>query len=583
MGSENDKKRLDVEVDRLSSLPDDLIHKILSFNDTLNAIKTSSLSSRWRFIWTTMTCLAFSSEDFPNLPKFSKFVKHVLSGRDNQREVSSVKLSFRGKASQVFVRRILDYAFSHNVQQLDITFLVESDIEFPLSRFNSQTLKHLNFKRGYFDRRCYHRGSVTLTSMWEVPSITTLHLDEIKLSRDNTDNFNGLISKCVNLKNLTLTRCGMVGSNKIEFSIFHPQLSNLTIERVPWNVRLLSVVAPRLKNLIIRGWGYPSSGIMISAPDLAYLLLKGPKSLKFSADDFHSLEKADISFTVPYKEDPQNIVGLFQLLHSVKNLTLNLEILEHLSSSVEIISHQPSPFANLKSLKIYPSLVEKWQLPEKIVNMSTEVKNYLLDGCPGATFIMVSRECSHWRVGFFAHVLVSETSFLSIGVALGYKEIKAKENAAYAKKRMAELQVLLEQQKADMEINRAHTEQEYVPMESHNAKTDVEQNPLDENELQIEGNMAHINSCWKSLSEQIEEGKEKIDDIVCELRGIKKLMTKLPASNRAEVQPCFSSLCAQADIVMSKIRDCMKIQYDENQSCLNARFHELATTLRSFS
>ncbi|PWA49406.1 F-box domain, Leucine-rich repeat domain, L domain-like protein [Artemisia annua] len=97
MDSENDKKRLDVELDRLSSLPDDLIHKILSFNDTIDAIKTSTLSSRWRFIWTTMMCLAFSSEDFPNLRKFSKFVTRVLSGRDNQREVSSVKLTFRGK------------------------------------------------------------------------------------------------------------------------------------------------------------------------------------------------------------------------------------------------------------------------------------------------------------------------------------------------------------------------------------------------------------------------------------------------------------------------------------------------------
>jgi hypothetical protein len=321
MVSENDKKRLDVEVDRLSSLPDDLIHKILSFNDTLDAVKTSTLSSRWRFIWTTMTCLAFSSEDFPNLPKFSKFVKHVLSGRDNQREVSSVKLSFRGKASQVFVKRILAYAFSHNVQQLNIKS-VDSTIEFPLSLFSSQTLKHLILNQSY-----YHH--VIFTSTWEVPALTTLHLNEIILSHDNADNFSGLISKCVNLKNLTLTNCHLlVGWKNIDFNIFHPQLSNLTIESEPWNARSLSVVAPQLKNLIIRRCENSSKGIMISAPDLAYLHLQCYDCLKFSADDFHSLEKADISITRPYMEDPQNIVGLFQLLHSVKNLTLNLEILE---------------------------------------------------------------------------------------------------------------------------------------------------------------------------------------------------------------------------------------------------------------
>ncbi|PWA59549.1 F-box domain, Leucine-rich repeat domain, L domain-like protein [Artemisia annua] len=234
-----------------------------------------------------MSCLAFSSEDFPNVPKFSNFVKHVLSGRDNQREVSSVKVTFCAKARQVFVKRILKYAFSHNVQQ----------------------------------------RSVTLTSTWEVPALTTLHLDRVTLSRDVADNFSGLISKCVNLKNLTLTKCHLVRSNNIDFNIFHSQLSNLTIDKVCWNVRLISVSAPQLKNLIIRRYSFDSTGIMISAPDLAYLLLQCYDCLKFSADDFHSLEKADISISEPYREDPQNIVGLFQLLHSVKDLTLNLEIL----------------------------------------------------------------------------------------------------------------------------------------------------------------------------------------------------------------------------------------------------------------
>lgn len=331
MGSENDKKRLDVEVDRLSSLPDDLIHKILSFNDTLDAVRTSTLSSRWRFIWTTMTCLAFSSEDFPNTPKFSKFVKHVLSGRDNQREVSSVKVTFRffrGQTSQVFVKRILDYAFSHNVQQLDITCLVNGSIKFPLSLFSSQTLKHLNFKGGNYNGRCSIRGYVILTSTWEVPALTTLHLDGIMFSHDNTDNFSGLISKCVNLKNLTLTSCFLAGPKNIGFKIFHSQLSNLTIERGYWKEGLLSVFTPQLKNLIIRRCAHSSLGILISAPDLAYLLLQCNDCLNISADVFHSLEKADISISEPYREDPQNLVDLFQLLQSVKDLTLNLEILE---------------------------------------------------------------------------------------------------------------------------------------------------------------------------------------------------------------------------------------------------------------
>ncbi|KAJ0509751.1 putative F-box domain, leucine-rich repeat domain superfamily, F-box-like domain superfamily [Helianthus annuus] len=94
-----DRKRVNVEGDRLSSLPDDLIHKILSFVGIKLAVETSVLSSRWRYIWTSMPCLNFSTKDFHTLPKFSTFVKRVLLGRNNQIEVASVELAFRGKVS----------------------------------------------------------------------------------------------------------------------------------------------------------------------------------------------------------------------------------------------------------------------------------------------------------------------------------------------------------------------------------------------------------------------------------------------------------------------------------------------------
>ncbi|GJW01383.1 hypothetical protein Tco_1556634 [Tanacetum coccineum] len=118
------------------------------------------------------------------------------------------------------------------------------------------------------------------------------------------------------------------------------------------------------------------------------------------------------------------------------------------------------------------------------------------------------------------------------------QEVMTDKNTASAKKGMAELQVLLEQEKADIETNRAHIEQGNAPMESHNAKMDEEQN------VQVEGNMAHISSCWKGLSKQIAQGEAKTDDIVIRLHRIKKLLTKLPASNRAELLLLFSS-CVQ--------------------------------------
>ncbi|KAJ0875454.1 putative F-box domain, leucine-rich repeat domain superfamily, F-box-like domain superfamily [Helianthus annuus] len=87
-----DRKRMNVEGDRLSSLPDDLIHKILSFVTIKRAVETSVLSPRWRYIWTSMPYLNFSTEDFQSFwypSKFSTFVERVLSGINNQINVSS--------------------------------------------------------------------------------------------------------------------------------------------------------------------------------------------------------------------------------------------------------------------------------------------------------------------------------------------------------------------------------------------------------------------------------------------------------------------------------------------------------------
>lgn len=163
-----------------------------------------------------MRYLNFSSNDFSTLPEFSKFVYHVLSHRNNLVEVYSVKLSFRGKIGQAFVKSILDYAISHNVQQLDVVRLLENDIEFPLSLFSSQSLKHLSLTKKILGRSS-RKIFITLQPTWELPALT-LHLDQISLFDGDMDKCTGIISQCVNLKNLTLKGCRLIGSNFQYFS-----------------------------------------------------------------------------------------------------------------------------------------------------------------------------------------------------------------------------------------------------------------------------------------------------------------------------------------------------------------------------
>ncbi|KAJ0431592.1 putative F-box domain, leucine-rich repeat domain superfamily, F-box-like domain superfamily [Helianthus annuus] len=509
MDSRHGKVRMKVEGDRLSTLPDDLIHKILSFIDIKHAIRTSALSSRWRYIWTSMPCLSFSNEHFHSLPEFSEFVTHVLSARNNQTEVHSVKLAFRGKASQPFVKRILNYAFSHNVQQLNITFLHEDYMtKTYLSAFSSQSLKNLTLSRC----GCACEDFITTSPSWYLPALTTLNLHHCSFFGEK---YPGLFSKCANLKNLTLKNFNTMKFHG--FNIIHPRLSSLTLEDGCIDV---NVATPQLKNLTVINW---SRMHLVDAPDLASLHYKDHygKLLKFSTELRH-LEK----------------------LRSVKFLTLNLELVKCLSSSVELISHQPSPFTNLKSLKIYPADVSK---PE--VTMYTEVKNYLLGSSQGATFTLVS-----------------------------YEEVRAVMDVTSARNLMTKLKVLLDQWQEYSETKMAHIEQDEAPMETVHEQVKVEEQTDTKMKWHFGGRMAQIKSYWGDLNDQCEKASNNMGLISSMLQETIEVMTRLPTSHQAKLQERFFGLSAEAETIMEGVMDRMKILFDKRPSHSNVYFHELAAS-----
>ncbi|KAI7751517.1 hypothetical protein M8C21_022429 [Ambrosia artemisiifolia] len=167
---------------------------------------------------------------------------------------------------------------------------------------------------------------------------------------------------------------------------------------------------------------------LVTAPNLASLVFESSYLLKFYTDLCY-LEKVDVCINYRDVWNGCRVAELLQQLHNVKFLTLNLELVKMLSSYLEQISLQPSPFSNLKSLKIYPVYVPSDDESHKRVKVSTEVINYLLDGSPTATFTLISYE----------------------EIKEKQQKVQAIENAAKAQKLMAKLQVMLEQEKANIE------------------------------------------------------------------------------------------------------------------------------------
>ncbi|PWA68871.1 F-box domain, cyclin-like protein [Artemisia annua] len=378
MDFDRDNIRLVVDEDRLSSLPDELIHRILHCNDTKYAVQTSLLSPRWRFLWKSVSRLNFSSRQFENLPKFSKFVKKFLLHRNHHVEVSSLNLNFHGAASQFFVRNIANYAFSHNVQELTIVSDAKKHHEFPLCLFNSPTLKHFSLRNNFLST------CITPKTPWDFPALTTLYLGEITLCDDNRQ-YVDLFSKCVNLQTITLVN--FIVKHVEIFEIKAPRLSNLVLKDGKF-LNVVNVVAPNLENLTIDCCFIKS----LNAPHgIACLCYSGYDPPQWFKDGFHSLETVAINlyfrFSIdrPYnEEDARSTINMLQAFHSTRFLTLNIDILECISLFPDLLSDHPSPFGNLNCLNIESSM----RMDDYKIKMSIEARNFFLENCPSATLIM---------------------------------------------------------------------------------------------------------------------------------------------------------------------------------------------------
>ncbi|XP_026395680.1 F-box/LRR-repeat protein At3g59210-like isoform X2 [Papaver somniferum] len=156
---------MDAEVDRVSNLPESLIHHILSFLYMKYVVQTSILSRRWRYVWTTVSTLVFSVNEFASpgtvlhsiqMNKFTRFIDKVLLLRG----ISDIKRFHLHWVDNLFdtftVRELLEdhlnawilVSLSHNVQELLIQIDTAAnyhylEIRFPHCLFNSQSLRKL--------------------------------------------------------------------------------------------------------------------------------------------------------------------------------------------------------------------------------------------------------------------------------------------------------------------------------------------------------------------------------------------------------------------------------------------------------
>ncbi|XP_017226430.2 putative F-box/FBD/LRR-repeat protein At3g56780 isoform X2 [Daucus carota subsp. sativus] len=413
--------------DRLSSLPDELIHQILSFLGTRQAVQTSILSKRWKRMWTGLPVLSFDGYDqlFPYTHSgIIRFIDHVLKNRDQDTHVSCFKFLAVYPFPPNFVRRLINYTIDHNVEELDIDLQFHRYKPFKLSTFNSDTLKKLKLRvpldydeslrtdsewvlpalKALHLIRPPHMSSYNLSeycliwlpnlttlcldgirlpeslssisvpclttlimkraklpeNVWDLPALLSLELDEVDLPANMNDFFSALVS----VRDITIS---FSGSCKHNWIISCPQLVHLQIctnfSCICW-IHEIAVLSNKLRELSLVGIFMVRSKVH----ELENVSVK-----LWDTNEFNdaTLDEKGLHYDF--------VIPMLSELGNARTLTLDSAMIEALYTVSNSLGRVPSPFKNLKYVKLPQGNKES--------GISTTLRKYLLGGNPRATIV----------------------------------------------------------------------------------------------------------------------------------------------------------------------------------------------------
>ncbi|XP_074270583.1 putative F-box/FBD/LRR-repeat protein At3g59240 isoform X2 [Silene latifolia] len=191
-------------LDRISSLPDELLGHLLSFLPTRCAVRTSTLSTRWRYLFTLTSSLSFDDASCFSLPgryevieatrKFKLFVDKVLE----LHQISPIKkfnLLCKCTYDNSDLNRWVSVAVRKGVQELHYSLSKQSYCFH--DGFMCETLVSLKIS-------CFHNTFQTPLSV-SLPNLKVLNLDRITFM--DFDSMERLFSSCELLEELTLEYC----------------------------------------------------------------------------------------------------------------------------------------------------------------------------------------------------------------------------------------------------------------------------------------------------------------------------------------------------------------------------------------
>ncbi|MFS7931180.1 putative F-box domain, leucine-rich repeat domain superfamily, F-box-like domain superfamily [Helianthus anomalus] len=324
------KRKNGADLDMISNLPDSILQMILSgLPTTEEAVRTSILSTRWRYLWTSLPSLDLDCTLILTNSKrneFKEFVKRVLV--DQTRDLDSFRLCCKD-IDMSTIRLWIHAAVMRKVKLFNLFFCPRVDerkvIELPHSLVTCDSLEVLKLYLFSFP--------LSLPSATGFPALRALQLNNVQLWND--DSVEQFLNSCPLLEDLILINC-----------VLH-SLDDLCIS------------SPSLKTLSIQNSGLfgGPDGLQICCPKLVLLEYAGHTASVFSFENIDSLKKAvfypymthtGLSFELTFSDFSHAMCQLFAGVSHVESLSLNLFIIQvHTYSSLSKLPFSPLRFGHI--------------------------------------------------------------------------------------------------------------------------------------------------------------------------------------------------------------------------------------------
>ncbi|CAH2058648.1 unnamed protein product [Thlaspi arvense] len=258
-------------LDSISSLPDEILHIILSSLPTKFAIRTSILSKRWRHVWPDTPSLSFDWRTCIHKPKADSINKTL--DRYTARKMISFRLCASMKDYMPHIDRWIEFAMSRDVENMSLNLDNGGDDKYHVPDFfyTNNSVKQLSVDLGYYGLRI-PSSSVSWTSLKK------LSLRNCKLSRECIDK---ILSGCPILESLKLYFCNELRVLDVRKS---QSLRTLEIDRSYWAPSPTQIVAPQIHCLRLSNSQLPCTFVDVSSLTEASLHICFSSTKKLTAD-----------------------------------------------------------------------------------------------------------------------------------------------------------------------------------------------------------------------------------------------------------------------------------------------------------